>query len=616
MTPTPRRLLPAGPALLALLIAVTVPAGAAPPPPVARVVDLAPGPVSSAPGGFRTLNATVYYAADDGAHGRELWRTDGTAAGTALVEDVHPGPADSNGGMGPVVGGALFFAADDGVHGMELWRSDGSAAGTALVLDINPGNAGGVPTFLGTIGETLFFAADDGVHGRELWTSDGTAAGTLLLADIRPGPGGSVPDLAVVANGTLFFRADDGAHGSELWKTDGTTGGTSLVADIAPGAVGSGPMQLTAWNGMVFFWRWESGPLRLWRSDGTAAGTVRVADVDGLCSGLTHWGVHPRPLAAGTALFFHATDPAHGCELWRTDGTAAGTRLVKDINPGPADSHPGFARFTVVDGTLFFDADDGVHGSELWRSDGTEPGTTLVADIDPGPASSNPGHTVVASGVMLFVADDGLHGYELWKTDGTAGGTALVADIEPNEPGRFGPTGLADVTTASGASVFFTACDPVHGCELWRTVPSVALEASRATVHAGDAIELRVTLANPGPALPGDVYLGALLPASLGPGAGCPLGDAVAFFVEGPPGVIVRCLSEPPGSYPALARGVVVPVALPAQPAPAVFRLVWPSGAPPGDYVFFIVVILPGGLDDDRLDPGDVLSAATATVRH
>src|SRR5262249_38054003 len=65
-----------------------------------------------------------------------------------------------------------------------------------------------------------------------------------------------------------------------------------------------------------------------------------------------------------------------------SDGTAAGTYLVKDIDSGAADSNPG--RLVAVNAETFFDASDGVHGDELWKSDGTAAGTVLVKDINPG----------------------------------------------------------------------------------------------------------------------------------------------------------------------------------------------------------------------------------------
>src|SRR5262249_18949535 len=127
-----------------------------------------------------------------GITGRELWKSDGTGAGTVLVKDIKAGSAGSGASGLRNVNGTLYFAADDGATGMELWRSDGTADGTVLVADINPGSASSSPAGLTVAGSHFFFSADDGVHGRELWdppTVNGGFSPTLVaLGGATPKP--------------------------------------------------------------------------------------------------------------------------------------------------------------------------------------------------------------------------------------------------------------------------------------------------------------------------------------------------------------------------------------------------------------------------------------------
>ncbi len=134
------------------------------------------------------------------------------------------------------VNGTLFFSGNDGIHGTELWKSNGAAAGTALVSDILPGPNGSYPTALTNVSNSLFFVADDGVHGEELFVSSPNAAGARLVQDINPGAGQSYPKSLTNVSDTLFFSAADGVHGRELWRSNGAPAGTFLVKDIAPQA--------------------------------------------------------------------------------------------------------------------------------------------------------------------------------------------------------------------------------------------------------------------------------------------------------------------------------------------------------------------------------------------
>lgn len=105
------------------------------------------------------------------------------------------------------VSGGLFFSSDDGSHGDELWRSDGTRRGTRLARDIAPGADGSGPGGLTNVNGTLFFDADDGRHGDELWRSDGTARGTRLVSDIDPGRIGSEPLEFTAGNGARALSA-------------------------------------------------------------------------------------------------------------------------------------------------------------------------------------------------------------------------------------------------------------------------------------------------------------------------------------------------------------------------------------------------------------------------
>jgi ELWxxDGT repeat protein len=377
------------------------------------------------------VNGDLFFYADDGVHGKELWKSDGVADGTVMVKDINPGNYGSAGGEFTVVNGKLFFRAADGIHGDELWKSDGTSDGTVLVKDIRAGIGWSGPGELTDVNGMLFFSANDGVHGSELWKSDGAAEGTVLVKDVYPGSDGSGTSFLTEVNGTLFFSADDGVHGSELWKSDGTADGTEMVKDIYPGGNGSGPSVLTSVNGTLFFSA-DGGVhgSELWKSDGTADGTVLVKDISPGSD--TSW---PEELIdVNGALFFSAYDGVHGRELWKSDSTADGTVLVKDINPGGDGSGPGW--FTYVNGTLFFEAEDGVHGEELWKSDGTAGGTQLVKDIYLGGdgALSWPGWLTAVNGTLFFTADDGIHGRELWALDATGGASLWFEPPEATWP--------------------------------------------------------------------------------------------------------------------------------------------------------------------------------------
>lgn len=451
--------------------------------PAYMVADLQNGPVRD--GTYLVSNPHIveshgrgYFFQDDGIHGSELWRSDGTALGTYLLRDLCPGLCGSRTLAGfelaTPLGPGVAFAGNDGVHGSELWITDGTAVGTKLVRDIRPGVDSSQLGQLVSAGDQLFFSADDGVHGRELWRSDGTAQGTFLVRDLRPGAEGSYQPLLLAAGGHLFFTFYGESSESGLWVSDGTAGGTMRLAalDVAAQGTGKGRAALALPNGLLLFAAAETGSAdgELWRSDGTQAGTFRVKD---LVPGAA--GSSPESFVAfGDELVFEA-DSASGSgqrALWRSDGTELGTTEI----PTPADLWLGIRLgcFATVGETIFFAGSDPAHGLELWAFDGTS--IYRVSDIRPGADSSidyyangafNRGVFGDAGGRLAFLADDGVHGLELWTSDGSEAGTERISDLFPgaSEPELDIYVQLFPGTTLGGHLVLRNF-DPAHGYRL------------------------------------------------------------------------------------------------------------------------------------------------------
>jgi ELWxxDGT repeat protein len=220
-----------------------------------RVYSAPPGSFYS-PSELFDNEGTLFFASLTPEFGYEPWKSNGTEAGTVLLKDITPGELGSGsffGGPAPLPGGLVLFAASDGVSGLELWKSDGTEAGTVRVKDIFPGIVGSEPRPLIVIDGRAYFAADDGVHGRELWMSDGTEDGTRLVEDLSPGASFSgIANLYAVGS-ILVFTANDGVHGGELWRSDGTTLGTRMLQDIAPGPGTSEPKQFQPLGPNLYF---------------------------------------------------------------------------------------------------------------------------------------------------------------------------------------------------------------------------------------------------------------------------------------------------------------------------------------------------------------------------
>ena len=480
------------------------------------MLDIAPGPMSSSVQELYQFNGEVYFRANDGEHGSELWKTDGTAEGTVLVKDINPGDGSSSPGWLTEFNGELFFAATTDNAGDELWKTDGTSEGTVQVADINVGDDDALPQDLVVFNDELIFSARSGeFDDRELWKSNGTAEGTLRVKDIRKGEGDSDPGGLsgfYEFNGELYFDAEDDATGVELWKTDGTESGTVQVIDAEQGEDGSFPFGFFEHNDELYFlaerFDVESNQFLtfIFVIDGTSgeADTAFEIPIDRRTGVIEYDG----------DLYFSGLDAEAGFEVHRSDDSAAGASVVRDIFPGEMDSRPrGFFEFG---GQLYFtaanttDAENGKLIPRLWRTTGTRPltfrvsqgqvdpdatmvaynndlyfGATdadaglelfktegpfaleqLVHDVNPGDASSFPMPRFVLQDQLYFTATTAAHGLELWSTDGTAEGTSIVQDIFAGRGDFLSDPSQIHFFEFHG-SFLFVAENQENGQELW-----------------------------------------------------------------------------------------------------------------------------------------------------
>jgi len=313
-------------------------------------------------------------------------------------------------------------------------------------LDINATapDAGSDPYLsLDALGDTAYFTADDGIAGQELWRWD-FANGAVRVSDLNGPADGAFGRPHVLWTGgrpLVYFVGDDGISGREPYVSDGTLAGTHLLLDILPGAGDSNATEFTSVGNYVFFVAKTILGERLFRTDGSPLGTSEVAAVGG--------PNFPRALARfGDRLLFSAYTVATGDELWISNGAAAGTGMVLDLNPGSNASLPD--EFIQLGAVAVFAATRADVGRELFVTDGTAAGTALLRDFYPGAAWGFPSGLVRWRGEAYFTARTPTFGYELWKTNGTAAGTQMVVDLMP------GPTdaGIASLTPAGDALYF------------------------------------------------------------------------------------------------------------------------------------------------------------------
>ena len=387
-----------------------------------------------------------YLAIDDPATGSELWRTDGTAAGTLLLRDIAPGAYGSSPRAFLAATGRLWFFAD-GPAGTGLWSTDGSRVGTRRAALLPPFS---YPLEMKAAGSRIFFTEGAGSIQHNLWSSDGTQEGTVPIPPFhrhhKKGPG-LTSLLSPLGNEIVFFVEDSRSRSSQLWISDGSVDGTRLLTDF-------GGYHSTSWSVVLEVVPADerllfAGPdNRIWSTRGTRASTGPIAP----CRGESCVRVYldTPPVSLGDRALF--VDGHY--EPWSTDGTPEGTQLLADATPGSEGSYPLFA--PGLPGRAFFFT----QSNEMWDTDGTPEGTRIVGEpvLFPGPMP--PLALVGERAVFAATTPEGVR--EVRSTDGETDGTIVLSSTSHGADSL--PTSLRPF---QDGILFFTCMNQKQA--LWRS---------------------------------------------------------------------------------------------------------------------------------------------------
>ena len=324
-----------------------------------------------------------------------------------------------------VLGDKIFTVSWTSQSGPELTLIENTTVN--VIKDINPGSAGSDPQSFMTLNGRVLFVADPPDRPLEIWVTDGTETGTHSLLDpqTRTADGLDNRNFFIFGNQAWFYGWDP--QGPNLWHS--TSDGTNALKD----QVLSGGFPIGVLNNEFYAHVNGTG---FTKSDGNGNVSVVQARAETASS-----NVHPNDvIQIGNKLIFPMTTSVDGVqlgyELWVTDGTDAGTHIVKDIFPG---INSGIQNTTSTgrtaklnENTFMFMGGESVNGLELWKSNGTGDGTILVKDLEPGAGSSNTSNFTNFKNKIFFVFGNGLNGAKVWMTDGTPEGTVILEGQDPN----------------------------------------------------------------------------------------------------------------------------------------------------------------------------------------
>ena len=329
-----------------------------------------------------------------------------------LLRNINRGRISSIPNFKAVTRSKVYFTARTTQHGRELWATDGTAAGTRMVKEFTAGSNSTFFREFEAVGDTMFFTIRNS-RGFQLWKTNGTGRTTQLL---RRFPLSSQPDNLVRAGNKVVFGADDRAAGSELWVSNGTRRGTRRLADINPGSADSNARPFTTYRGRAYFTAFAgAGRPNLFSTDGTRAGTRAIADLDPTQRVVKRGVVDATVMGGRLHLWVsESSSISAGVDLWITNGTQRGTRPV--FNANAQDFFPrSNPQTTASNGWIFYPGENPATGREWYA---VKPGVgSFRTNINPGAGDASiPGTTPVAyKGSVYVVAKRPDTGTELFR---------------------------------------------------------------------------------------------------------------------------------------------------------------------------------------------------------
>ncbi|MBR08236.1 MAG: hypothetical protein CMP48_11260 [Rickettsiales bacterium] len=361
-----------------------------------RLTDLSPNDSDSANiGGYVVLNDTVIFSAFHKDYGKELWKTALDGSDAILLKDITTGANSTSFQYLTLLDDKIVFGATD-----NIWVTNGTTAGTFKIHDSR------VQVGFTELNGYLYFDGD----GNDFWRTDGTDNGTDTVFNFDNGWHSAYTPFKFGSQLLLTGYTDE--FGMEPYVSQGTTETTILLKNFSPTVPQSNSSKavgIQEFNfGLFFHVRYVDidgfRPKETYFTNGTEEGTVKIFDFQ----------VDP----SRAAVLNNYTYFFYDGQIYRSNGTQEGTSTVVTLLY-PLSSFPA----TAVEDQIYFSLKNPETGIELWVTDGTESGTKMVVDLIEGESSSNPKLPLVIDNMLFFVAGDSTSGENIWYTDGSATNT-------------------------------------------------------------------------------------------------------------------------------------------------------------------------------------------------